>query len=795
MKKWLLGCLLALGLLLCVGSAMADGTINCKVCGEWTTTKSAGVKFYDRSYHREVDECTKCHTQYDGQFLPHSGGERDCYNGKICTECKGEYTAPLGHDLKFSNVGKGRHSRICTRCDYSYTVKCFGGTATCTEKAVCMECGAAYGNALGHQWEVTYQWSNGNANCTAYRTCQNNAQHSDSVEGAVTRTYTEPTCSTPDKTTYTATFSASWAETQVRTTSTGTTWQDAHKWGDATYTWSPDYTSCTAKRVCTLNSSHTETEVAEAFDTVFEVTSCTDDGSIIHTATFKASWADTQTKTVKISAPGHDLVHHEAQAATCTEIGWEAYDTCKNCAHTTYKEISAPGHDLENHDAKAATCTEIGWDAYVTCKREGCKHTTYKEIAALNHDLEDHAAKAPTCTEIGWEAYKTCKRDGCKYTTYKAIPALNHDLENHDAKAATCTEIGWDAYVTCKREGCKHTTYKEIAALNHDLEDHAAKAPTCTEIGWDAYVTCKREGCNYTTYQEIAALNHDLLHHDAKTPTCTEIGWNEYDACTRCKYTTYSELPIDPNNHDLVHHDAQAATCTEIGWDEYDTCTRCDYTTYVELPALGHDYQKTVVQPTCEKGGYTCYTCSRCEDTYTENPVKKLLHWYGEWMPNGDGTHSADCRREGCKHTGKVECETFDYRLLFADAEDYIFGLCPVCGEVSDGARLALVTEAIAKAEHLPQGELVLRLDELQNGEYILSVGFEYGGKLTRPTEPVEITLPAELLEGYALKLLDADGMETELPFAVTEDTTTFTLNFDAQDEIPVRAIRLVPVQ
>ena len=88
---------------------------------------------------------------------------------------------------------------------------------------------------------------------------------------------------------------------------------------------------------------------------------------------------------------------------------------------------------------------------------------------------------------------------------------------------------------------------------------------------------------------------------------------------------------------------------------------------------------------------------------------------------------------------------------------------------------------------------MVLRLNELQNGEHILSVGFEYSGKLTQPTEPVEIHLPAELLEGYALKLLDADGTETELPFTVTEDTAIFTLNFDAQDEIPVRMIRLVP--
>ena len=285
------------------------------------------------------------------------------------------------------------------------------------------------------------------------------------------------------------------------------------------------------------------------------------------------------------------------------------------------------------------------------------------------------------------------------------------------------------------------------------------------------------------------------MHHDAKAANCTEIGWNAYDTCKRegCTHTTYKEIPA--LNHDLEQHEAKAATCTEISWNEYDTCTRCDYTTYVELPALEHDYQQSIVKPTCKKDGYTRYTCSRCEDTYTENPVKKLYHWYGEWTPNGDGTHSAACRRNGCKHTGKAECETFEYRLLFADAKDYAFELCPVCGEVSDDARLELVEEAVAKVEHLPQGELVLRLVDLQNGERVLSVGFEYSGKLTQLTEPVEINIPAELLEGYALKLLDSDGTETELPFTVTEDTATFTLNFDAQDEIPVRAIRLVPVQ
>lgn len=37
----------------------------------------------------------------------------------------------------------------------------------------------------------------------------------------------------------------------------------------------------------------------------------------------------------------HTLTHHDAQPATCTAIGWEAYDTCSRCTYTTYEEIPA----------------------------------------------------------------------------------------------------------------------------------------------------------------------------------------------------------------------------------------------------------------------------------------------------------------------------------------------------------------------------------------------------------------------------------------------------------------------
>ena len=471
----------------------------------------------------------------------------------------------------------------------------------------------------------------------------------------------------------------------------------------------------------------------------------------------------------------HDLVHHDAKAPTCTEKGWNAYNTCSRCNYTTYAELPALNHDLVQHEAKAPTCTEIGWNAYETCSR--CNYTTYTELPALNHDLVNHDAQAATCTEKGWNAYNTCSR--CNYTTYAELPALNHDLVNHDAQAATCTGIGWDAYKTCSR--CNYTTYAELPALNHALKQHAAKAPTCTEKGWNAYETCSR--CDYTTYAELPALNHALVQHAAKAPTCTEKGWDAYDTCSRCDYTTYAEQPA--LNHALVQHKAQAPTCTEKGWDAYETCSRCDHTTYTELPALNHDYQAVTVEPTCETDGYTIFTCSRCKDSYTADPTDQLGHKFGAWSPNGTGSQSASCLRQGCAHTGSTDCRKFTFRT----AEGEALTFCPVCGQAENAAQLEKIEAATAWANSgsLSAEDVTART----NGEY-LSVAFETAGSLTQPTGRVRLALPAGLLEGKKLVRIAPDGTQTEMPFETERGKLIYTLDF-ANSALPVMLFRLVP--
>ena len=470
--------------------------------------------------------------------------------------------------------------------------------------------------------------------------------------------------------------------------------------------------------------------------------------------------------------------------------------TCTRCG-TQYGKL---GHDWGAWQSRGNNS-----EHFRTCQRDGCDAV---ETVGCSGDSSATCITLGTCTTCGGQYYSA--------HTFPANQGWDSDAENHWRSCTVCheakTKVGAHFFVQGNDSSCLKSAatcvsppvyYTNCAYCyrkgtdtyvhpwygpdpnNHDLVHHDAKAPTCTEIGWDEYDACQREGCTYTTKVEIPALKHKLVHHDAKAPTCTEIGWEEYDTCSRCDYTTKVELLA--LKHDLVHHDAKAPTCTETGWEEYDTCSRCDYTTKVEIPAPGHDYTEKVVKPTCGKGGYTLHTCKKCNDSYKDHQTKTLLHWYGEWTSNGDGTHSAICKRKDCKHVGKTECAIVEFKQ-----DEATRTLCPVCGNVSDGTHLALVEEVKAEGEHLPYGELVLRMGETANGNTLLSVCFEVSGKLTRPKGEVKITMPAELLNGVTLALLNADDTEIDLPYIVEGENAVFTLNF-TDAEIPTALIRLIP--
>ena len=439
--------------------------------------------------------------------------------------------------------------------------------------------------------------------------------------------------------------------------------------------------------------------------------------------------------------------------ATCTKVA-----VCTSCL-MSYGEYGP--HDWGAWQSRGNNSEHIRH-----CQRDGCDAV---DTASCSGD------SSATCITLG-----TCSTCGGQYYSAHAFPAgqnWHSDDKNHWLSCTVCheakTKMGAHWFVQGAVSVCLKSAATCVApAVYYTNCDY------CYHKGTDTYVD-PNNGPDPN--------NHDLVHHDAKAPTCTEIGWNEYDACQRegCTYTTKVEIPA--LKHKLVHHDAKAPTCTETGWEEYDTCSRCDYTTKVEIPAPGHNYTEKVVKPTCGKGGYTLHTCKKCNDSYKDHQTKTLLHWYGEWTSNGDGTHSATCKRKDCKHVSKTECAIVEFKQ-----DEATRTLCPVCGNVSDGTHLALVEEVTAEGEHLPYGEPVLRMGVTANGNTLLSVCFEVSGKLTQPKGEVKITMPAELLNGVTLALLNADDTEIDLPYIVEGENAVFTLDF-TDAEIPTVLIRLIP--
>ena len=338
--------------------------------GEWT---SNGNGTHTRtcstdSSHTETNDC--------------SGGEPTCTEKAICENCHAAYGNPLGHYFEWQSDSK-QHWKQCVQCNTSETkMDHSGGTATCTQKAVCEICFTAYGNPLGHDFTSETWQSDTDKHWKKCSRC-------DAIDS-----------------------------------------ENCHDW---------DSGEVTIKPTCTTAGQRT-----------FTCDVC----SVIHLET--------------IGAFGHTFVRHNAKAATCTEKGWKAYDTCSRCDYTTYAELPALGHDPIHHNAKTATCMETGWKAYDTCSR--CDYTTYAELSALGHDfsLLQHNEK---------QHWKKCSR--CE--------AID-DKENHSGGTATCKDKA--VCSTCS------AAYGELNADNHaggtEVRDRAEATTNVAGYTGDTY--CK--GCN-----------------------------------------------------------------------------------------------------------------------------------------------------------------------------------------------------------------------------------------------------------------------------------------------------------
>ena len=291
------------------------------------------------------------------------------------------------------------HWHSCSICNgKDNIVNHSGGTATCTEKAICEGCSLPYGNTLGHdftgdtwQTDADHHWKK----CSRCDVTDTESPH-EWNSGKVT---TQPTCTTAGQKTYTCTVCSA---TKVETL-------DALGHNFAKY----DAKAATCTEI--------------GWNTYFTCTNC-------NYTTYK-----------EIAALGHDKGSHNGKAATCTEKGWNAYDTCSRCDYTTYKEIAALGHDFTSntwqsdahrHWKKCSRCKAAGKKTQhtggtATCKDRAVCTTCSKAYGTL--DAKHHVGGTeirdmvePTTKKAGHTGNSYCKGCNTKLSDGTVIPVISN---------------------------------------------------------------------------------------------------------------------------------------------------------------------------------------------------------------------------------------------------------------------------------------------------------------------------------------------------------------------------------
>ena len=176
-----------------------------------------------------------------------------------------------------------------------------------------------------------------------------------------------------------------------------------------------------------------------------------------------------------IDPENHALVHHEAQAPTCTAVGWEAYDTCSRCDYTTKVEIPMAAHNYGTPTyvwaANNASCT-----ATRTCT--ACQHVENETVNTQQTVTQKHSCTlnelstfTATFTNTAFaqqtkENVKTADMTGHSYGTPTYVWAANNDSCTATRTCTACQHVENETVNTQQTVTQKHScTLNELSTF------------------------------------------------------------------------------------------------------------------------------------------------------------------------------------------------------------------------------------------------------------------------------------------------------------------------------------------
>ena len=398
----------------------------------------------------------------------------------------------------------------------------------------------------------------------------------------------------------------------------------------------------------------------------------------------------------------------------------------------------------------------------------------------------------------------SCRCGETKTDTFGLKDLLNHvHKEVRNAEDATCTEKGYTGDIYCIDCDTRVSKGKRTNALGHDYKNVAEVPATCVTKGTAATQQCKR--CDYIVPAQILPTdpnNHANIVKDvAVAPTCTETGLTEGSHCGDCNKILIAQEVVSSTNHTEVIDPAVAATCTETGLTEGSHCSVCNKILVAQktVSALNHSFTNYISNDdaTCTEDGTKTAKCDRCDVTDTQSDegsakghtsvVDAAVAPTYSSVGLTEGSHCADC--------GLVFKEQEVIPALVPDTNvDFHLNQTGVLSshrvDVATGAQKdAPALQAVTSAYTNFSGLTVFH-GTLANGERIMTVALIGSDGISEVDITLNVVVNTDVVAGYRLMLVNADGTETELSVGSGNGKSSFALNFANGAQI----IHLVPI-